>query len=219
MRRKEGPDCHCRLPASGGGSEGGRGGEGGGGLGSVVSVITSATSNWVSRHTAPLSVRSHRLHVLQRSLSPSSPPPSLPRYPPSLRRPFASTVHDPLAHSHAVRSLTCPLSVFLPHTRFLFLFHLLLHVLLLLAPLDFALSLSLAILEAARGRSDLGFEALCGKYPLRARSPHPRAHPVLSLREAFLRSLALRERQGKESGSLKKRKRRRSRRTFASKGW
>lgn len=57
---------------------------GGGGLGSVVSVITSAASNWVSRHTAPLSVPSHRLHVLQRSLSLSlfssslSTPPLLP---------------------------------------------------------------------------------------------------------------------------------------------
>lgn len=41
------------LPG-GGREEGG----GAGGLGSVVSVITSA-SNWVSRHTAPLSARSH----------------------------------------------------------------------------------------------------------------------------------------------------------------
>lgn len=76
--------------------EGGGRGDGGGGLGTVVSVITSAASNWVSRHTAPLSVRSHRLHVLQCAFSPS------PCLPSCLPHPHLRTIHGPLVLVHRV---------------------------------------------------------------------------------------------------------------------
>lgn len=87
------------LPVSGGGSGAGRREAVGGGLGSVVSVITSATSNWVSRRTAPLSVRSHRLHVLQRA--PSSPSP----------HPLYLAVRGPLACSLARARFSLPPSL------------------------------------------------------------------------------------------------------------
>lgn len=119
---------------------------GGGGLGSVVSVITSAASNWVSRHTAPLSVPSHRLHVLQRSLSLCSPPPSPPPLPSLLFVPspvFAARGSLPLAHPHVARSLTR-----LPAPRASW--HLL---------MPSSVETFRAIPEAARWRSDLGSEA------------------------------------------------------------
>jgi len=84
---------------------------------SVVSVITSAASNWVSRHTAPLSVPSHRLHVLQRSLS--SPTPI---FPPSLPRPSSPHTALSLSHirtsrvpSHALPPLATPGTSWRPH--------------------------------------------------------------------------------------------------------